>query len=321
MTDVLEQPGGLGGGPEAKKRAEKAAKPKKASWFRDPWRKPRILATVTWAYLAWSLVPVLIAVTFSFNSGRSRSAWQGFATYWYVGTPPGEGVALFDRPELRAAITQTLLLAILTVLISTPLGVAFAIGIDRWKGRPARASNFGMLFSFVTPELILGVSLFLTFTKLLTFVSLGTPAQIVGLVMFQMSYPVIIVRSRLYGIGKEFEEAAMDLGARPAQALRKVLLPLLYPAIFASAIIIFADVIDDFVLVRAVCPFQSCETISMKIYGGFRSAPTPALNAMATIMLVGTMAAIGLGSLVYRRMTRKQLGGKHDVAKDFALQI
>ena len=313
MSAVLEREGGLAG--------PKAAKVKKPSWWNNPWRKPRILATITWLYLAWSLLPVAIAVLFSFNQGRSRSAWQGFATHWYIGAPPGEGISLFDRPELRDAIVQTLLLAILTVLIATPLGVAFAIGIDRWHGRPARASNFSMLLSFVTPELILGVSLFLTFTKLLVFVDLGTPAQVVGLVMFQMSYPVIIVRSRLYGIGKEYEEAAMDLGARPGQALRKVLLPLLYPAIFASAIIVFADVIDDFVLVRAVCPFASCETISMKIYGGFRSAPTPALNAMATIMLVGTSLAIGLGSLVYRKMTKKTMGDKTDVAKDFALQV
>jgi spermidine/putrescine transport system permease protein len=300
-----------------------AAAPARAPrWWKNPWRKPRVLAATTWVYLLWSLLPVLIAVAFSFNNGRSRSVWQGFSTGWYCGTPPTPGdFSLCQRPELRAAIVQTLLLAILTVVVATPLGVAFALGIDRWKGRTARVSNFAMLLSFVTPELIVGVALFLTFARLLLFVKMGTPAQTVGLVVFQMSYPVIIVRARLSTIGKEYEEAAMDLGAKPRQALRKVLLPMLYPAIFASSVIVFADVIDDFVLVRAVCQQVECETISMKIYGGYRSAPTPALNAMATIMLAGTLLAVGVGALVYRRIARKQEGAKADAVRDFAMQI
>ncbi len=290
--------------------------------LRDPWRLPRVLEGITWAYLGWSIIPVSIAVLFSFNDGLSRSVWQGFSTGWYCGgAPAGTHLSLCQRPELTAAIIQTVLLAVMTVLIATPLGVAFAVGIDRWKGRPARTANFGMLLSFVTPELITGVALFLTFANLLKFIEMGTMAQTVGLVALQMSYPVIIVRARLSTIGKEYEEAAMDLGARPGQALRKVLLPLLYPAIFASGIIVFADVIDDFVLVRAVCQRAACETISMKIYGGYRSSPTPALNAMATIMLFGTFLAVGLGSVVYKRIARKQEGGKVDAISDFAMQI
>ena len=107
-----------------------------------------------------------------------------------------------------------------------------------------------MLLSFVMPELIIGVTLLFVFANLLSFVHLGTKAQLLGLVTFQVSYPVIIVRARMLSIGKEYEEAAMDLGASPVQALRRVLLPLLYPAIFASAVLVFADAIDDFVIVR-----------------------------------------------------------------------
>jgi len=302
-----------------------SGKPAKKSWLKDPWRKPRVLASVTWIYLVWSLAPVLIAVLFSFNNGRSRSVFQfsgGPTLNWYCGTAPvANAQSICERPDLANAIMQTLLLAVLTVIVCVPIGVAFALGIDRWRGRPARASNLTMLLSFVTPELIMGVALFLTFAKLLTFVTLGTQAQVLGLVMFQVSYPVIIVRARLSTIGKEYEEAAMDLGARPAQALRRVLLPLLYPAIFASGVIIFADVIDDFVLVRSLCKSVSCETISMKIYGGYRSAPTPALNAMATLMLVGTLAAVGIGALIYKIIARRQEGDKVDTARDFAMQI
>lgn len=308
---------------------------KKVSWFKDPWRTPRVLASFTWAYLAWSIVPVFVAILFSFNDGRSRSVWQGFSTGWYCGNAPvPETLSLCQRPELIAALKHTILLAVLTTLIATPIGVMFAIGLDRWHSRTARTANFAMLLSFVTPELIIGIALFMTFTQLFVsgqsasnpmlknpIIPLGTWAQVLGLVTFQLSYPVIICRARLSSIGKEYEEAAMDLGARPAQALRKVLLPLLYPAIFASGIIIFADMIDDFVTVRALCRSAACETISVKIYGGYRSAATPALNAMATLMLVGTLLAITLGAVVYRVLARKQQGQSADTVRDFALQI
>ena len=128
-----------------------------------------------------------------------------------------------------------------------------------------------MLLSFVVPEMILGVSLFLLFTNMLkNLVPLGTPAQILGLVTFQMSYPVIIVRARLLSIGPEYEEAAMDLGAKPGQSIRRVLLPLLSPAILASVAVTFADSVDDFVIVRYLSGPANSEPLSVKIYSAAR---------------------------------------------------
>jgi spermidine/putrescine transport system permease protein len=204
---------------------------------------------------------------------------------------------------------QSLRLGILTVLIAVPLGVSFAIGIDRWHGRPATAATFVMLLSFVMPEIILGISLFLVFRHLLTFVELGTTAQIIGLVTYQVSYPVIIVRARLLTIGREYEEAASDLGAPPRQAIRRVLLPLLYPAIFASAALVFADTIDDFVTVKYLSGPATSEPLSVKIYNFSRAEPTPAVNAAATFLLVTTTLAILIGYLAYRRATKGQRTG------------
>jgi spermidine/putrescine transport system permease protein len=272
-------------------------------WWRDPWRKPRILATVTWAYLIWSLVPLTIAIAISFNGSRSNSVLHGFSLQWWWSDPEE---SLWHDPELHAALFQSLRLALLTVLISVPLGVAFALGIDRWHGRPATGASFLMLLSFVMPEIILGISLFLVFQHLLTFVELGTNAQILGLVTYQVSYPVIIVRARLLTIGREYEEAASDLGARPRQAIRRVLLPLLYPAIFASAALVFADSIDDFVTVKYLSGPATSEPLSVKIYNFTRAEPTPAVNAAATFLLVTTTMAIVLGYFLYRRATRGQ---------------
>ena len=198
------------------------------------------------------------------------------------------------------------------MMIAVPIGVAFAIGIDRWRGRPATGANFLMLVTFVVPEIIIGISMLLTVRYLFTFVKLGTLAQIVGLVTYQISYPVIIVRARLLSIGREYEEAGMDLGASPRQSVRSVLLPMLYPAIFASFAIVFADTVDDFVTVRyLVGPAQS-QPLSIFIYVTARASATPAVNAAATLLLVTTTIAIGIGYVAYKRLSKGQEGA--DVA-------
>jgi spermidine/putrescine transport system permease protein len=284
-------------------------------WWRNPWRRPHILASATWMYLAWSLLPVLIAVGISFNSGRSNSVWQGFSTQWWWGHPKFEpSGALFVSPELRAALVQSLRLSFLTMFIAVPIGVAFAIGISRWRGPAPAGSNFLMLFSFVIPEIIIGISMFLFFTYMLKFIHLGTIAQLLSLVTYQVSYPVIIVRARLLSIGKEYEEAATDLGASPTQAIRRVLLPLLYPAILVSFVLVFADTIDDFITVRYLSAGASTEPLSVKIYNYSRGSLTPAINAAATFLLISTLVIAVLGVFLYRRFTAGQRGQGQEMA-------
>jgi spermidine/putrescine transport system permease protein len=129
-------------------------------------------------------------------------------------------------------------------------------------------------------------------------------------VTFQLSYPVVIVRARLMTIGKQYEQAAIDLGASPTTAIRRVLLPMLMPAIFASTVLVFADVIDDFVIVRYLSGDSSTEPTSVKIYNTARAAPTPALNALATLMLLASFLAVAIGLFLYRRLSR----GERDVS-------
>ncbi len=283
-------------------------------YFKNPWRRPRFLQATTIGYLLWSMLPVVIAVFFSFNDGRSRVTWQGFSLRWWTGDPTN---SLFHDAAMRAAMTQTYKLSILTVLVAVPLGTLFAIGIDRWHGRPARTANFVMLLSFVVPEIILGVSLYILFSSLLKdVVHLGTQAQLLGLISYQISYPVIIVRARLLSIGPEYEEAAMDLGATPGQSIRRVLLPLLAPAIMASVALVFADSVDDFVTVNALSSAANTETLAQKIYSAARASPTPEINAAATTMLITTLLVIAGGLIFYKRFNRGQTGvGAADFAQ------
>jgi spermidine/putrescine transport system permease protein len=280
--------------------------------MRNQWNKPRALVLVTGLYVLWSLIPVAIAVQFSFNDGRSRSSWQGFSTQWYVGDPADAASVLYD-PSLRSALTHSLTLAVLTMLVATPIGVALAIGLARWRGRGAKPSNFLMLFPLVTPEIVMGVALFLVFDHLYDFIPFGTAAQFLGHVTFSISFVVIIVRGRLFAIGRDYEEAAMDLGASPWEAMRRVLLPLLTPALIASFAIVFALSIDDFVISQFLVGPASSVTIPVRLYSGARLAPPPSLNALATVLMVITIGAIVVAGLAYKYLG-KRFGGGDDSA-------
>jgi spermidine/putrescine transport system permease protein len=268
------------------------------NWLRNPWGRPRALVLITGLYIAWSIVPVGVAILFAFNSGRSRTTWQGFSFRWFTGDRFG---SVLHDPDLQSALKHTLLLAVISVVIATPLGVTLALGLQRWRGRGAGSVNIMMLLPLVTPEIVMGVSLLLLFLQVFSFIGLGTVAQAIGQITFTISYVVVIVRGRLVSIGPEYEEAAADLGAPPFQVLYRVLLPLLAPAILASAAIVFALSIDDFVITQYLSSDASTTTVSMLLYSSARGAPTPALNALATVALVITLGTLALTFLVYRR--------------------
>ena len=298
------------------------------SW-RNPWGHPWFLEGFTWLYLIWSLVPIVIAVLFSFNNGRSQSSWQGFSWRWYFSDPVN---SVLHDPQLHAAVIQTVRLSVLTTVIAVPLGVAFALGINRWHGPIPGTFNYLMILSYVIPELIFGVSMFFVFTTLFSTVHLGTTAEVLGLVTWNVSWPAIVVQARLVTLGRQYEEAAADLGAnqfqvmrrvllpllapaifasavRQFQVMRRVLLPLLAPAIFASAVLVFSGVIDDFVIVDLLSSSAGNTPMSVIIYSTQHGGNGgPALNALGSIMLAMSLIIVVIGYVSYRLLTRGERG-------------
>jgi len=283
---------------------------------RNPWRHPWFLEAFTWLYLIWSLVPVALAVLFSFNDGRSQSVWQGFSWRWYFADPVN---SVLHDPNMHAAVLQTFRLAVYTTLITVPLGVAFAIGINRWRGVTAASFNLVMILSFVIPELIFGVAMFFVFTDLFKTVGLGSLAETLALVTWNVSWPAIIVQARLVTIGRQYEEAAADLGANPVQVIRRVLVPLLIPAIFASTVLVFSTTVDDFVLVDLLNSNSSNTPMSVYIYSQQHGGNGgPALNALGTIMLAMSFVIVAIGYVGYRWMTRGERGSGLDALASMA---
>ena len=296
--------------------APTAARPPAATSrpWRNPWRHAWFLEGFTWLYLLWSLAPIAIAVLFSFNKGKSQASYQGLSLRWYT---TDKLQSVLHNPTLHHAVIQTLWLSFLTTLIAVPLGVAFALGINRWRSRTSSTFNYVMILSFVVPELIFGVAMFFVFTTLFSsIVQLGTWAEVLGLVTWNVSWPAIIVQARLVTIGKQYEEASADLGCTQLQTMRRVLLPLLTPAIFASVILVFSSVIDDFVIVDLLSSTSLTQPMSVIIYSTQHGGNGgPALNALATIMLVMSFVVAGAGYLGYRWMTRgERIDGKQAIA-------
>jgi len=283
-------------------------------WWSNPWGKPRFLALFTMLYLVWSIVPILIAIRFSFNEGRSRSTAQGWSLRWYLDDPD---LSVRHDPDLHTALFQSVRLATIAVLVTVPLGVALAIGLTRWRGRGAGTSRAVSLATLVTPEIVMGTALLLVFVHVLTFIPLGTIAQAIGHITFSLVFVLIIVRGRLLAIGPEYEEAARDLGATQFQALRLALLPMLVPATVASAIIVFAISMDDFVISQFLSSGTATDTVPVRIYSTGRTAPTPALNALATLTLVLTLVVALVGYLLWRGV-RAARGGTGSALQDFA---
>ena len=267
----------------------------------NPWGRPRFLALTTWLYILWSLLPVLLAIRFAFNEGRSRTSLQGWSLrwFWQDGT-----LSVYHDPTLQAALRHSLTLAAIVMVIATPLGTALALGMRRWHGHGSGVANIVLLLPLVTPELVFAVGMFLLFTTAFGFIGLGTLAQAIGQVTFTLSWVVLIVRGRLVTIGRDVEEAAADLGAPPMHVVGRVLVPLLVPAMLASLLVSFALSIDDFVVAQYLASGAETTTVPKRIYSQARGGPTPALNALATIMLVVSLLALVLAYVVYRALTR-----------------
>jgi spermidine/putrescine transport system permease protein len=134
-------------------------------------------------------------------------------------------------------------------------------------------------------------------------------AEVLGLVTWNVSWPAIVVQARLVTIGRQYEEVAADLGANQFQVMRRVMVPLLAPAIFASAVLVFSGVIDDFVIVDLLSSSAGNTPMSVIIYSTQHGGNGgPALNALGSIMLAMSLLIVILGYVGYRLLTRGERG-------------
>jgi spermidine/putrescine transport system permease protein len=260
------------------------------NWLRE--HAINIYAGLAIAYL---LIPIAVIILFSFNdpAGRYNFTWEGFTlAHWKD---------VFSLPDLNSALLTSLRLAALATVISTAIGTLMAIALVRHRFFGRRTANFLIVVPMATPEIVMGASL-LSFFLILGTPSLGFNTLLIAHVMFCISFVVVVVRSRLIGFDRSLEEAAQDLGANAFQTFRLVTLPLIMPGILAAALLAFALSIDDFV----VSNFNSGTTVTFPLYifGAAQRGIPVEVNAVATILFVGTLIAMGFTVLQQRRAER-----------------
>jgi spermidine/putrescine transport system permease protein len=261
---------------------------------RKAFDKPRFLWGLYGAMCLYLFVPILVVIVFSFNSARSLQVFHGFSFRWYR--------EFWNDPEIKSSLIASFEIAAVTMVVATVLGTLLAFGLVRARGRIGNTSNILMLLPLITPEIVTAVGLLLLFGKIEMELSMQT--IILGHITFSISYVTVIVRARLSLLNREVEEAAMDLGATELGALRLVTLPALYPAIAASALLVFVLSFDDFVT-SVFTSGAGTSPLPVRIYSLLRVGVSPEINAVGTTM-IGITLLIGLALVplvLWRRRT------------------
>jgi spermidine/putrescine transport system permease protein/putrescine transport system permease protein len=259
--------------------------------------RPRFLRVYTGLFFVFMFLPILLVVVFSFNNQRSLQRFTGFSFEWYQ--------RFFDNESLTGSLRASIEIATVTMLVGTFLGTLLAFGLVRARTRWVGGANILMLIPLVTPEIVAGVSALLLFTQLGLRLSLVT--IMLAHITFSISYVTVVVRARLAALHPEVEQAAMDLGASRIQTVWLVVLPALWPAILASALLTFALSFDDFVL-SFFTTGESPQPLPVRIWSAIRFGVTPTINAIGTLMLAISVFCIGLAVLLPRLIGRKESG-------------
>lgn len=231
---------------------------------------------------AFLFAPIVVLIIFSFNDSRRNFQWRGFTFDWYP--------AVLGNEELIEALTVTLQVAAVAVLISTVLGTLLGLALARRRFRGRSAAETLILVPMVTPEIVMGLSLLIFFYQL--FDARGSFGQLtLAHATFCISYVAIVVRARAAGMDPRLEEAARDLGASAFGAFRYVTLPLIRPAIVSGALLAFALSFDDYVVSTFNAGVGS-STLPLYIYGKVKFGVTPEINAISTIIVAITAVVI-----------------------------
>ena len=228
--------------------------------------------------------PIAVLILLSFNSSNVVGfPMAGFTTNWYAMLP--KDTIILD------ALSRTLLVAFWVTVLSTLIGTMAAFPLVR-----ANIKNRGGVRVFITlpimmPGLLIGVAILVLASNVLH-IQPSLKVAIIGQTVLATPFVILVVSSRLEALDRNFERAAADLGAGPVQRLLYVVLPLVYPGIIAAALIAATLSLDEFVVTNFI--IGADQTLPIYIYNQLKFGITPEVNALATMMLLGTLAVVGV---------------------------
>lgn len=249
-------------------------------------------ALAGWACLIYIFLfaPIALLILLSFNKNRYGSfPITGWTLHWYS--------SIANSPDLQSAIKTSLRVAVEVTVISTVVGTAAAFALVRSRLRFRTGFRIGFTLPIMIPGVLIGVSL-LTFLRQGLGVPLSTNTVVIGQSVYTTPFVLLIVAARLEGFDRSLEAAASDLGANAARRFRYVILPLIGSAVFAGALFVFTLSLDEFVITFFIIGAQV--TLPIYIYTQIKFGITPAINAVATLLIVTSLGITALGLLIPR---------------------
>lgn len=241
----------------------------------------RALAGWTVAVFGFLYLPILVLVAYSFNTSRLNIVWDGFTFRWY-----GE---LFQHTPLIRALKNSLGIAAASTAASVVIGTVGAWLLHRHRYRFAGAIHALICVPMVMPEIVMGISLLVFFAA--AGVDAGHLTVIIAHTTFCFPFVFVAVQARLHGLDPALEEAALDLGATPAQAFWSVILPCLRPAVIAGALMAFTLSMDE-LIISVFTAGPDSRTLPMQVYGMAKVGLNPMLNALSALFIVATIAFV-----------------------------
>ena len=265
-----------------------------------------LLPIFTAAALFYLLLPILVMMVFSFNDppGRFNFIWGQLSLEAWLNP--------FERLGLQEALVLSLQVAFLSTLIATILGTLIGLALARYQFRGQGATSFLILVPLATPEIVMGASLLTLFVgtaqepfRSLTggaLFPLGFNTILVAHVMFNISYVVVTVRSRMAGFDRRLEEAAMDLGADGWTTFWKVTFPLILPGILAAALLAFSLSIDDFIITNFTSGVTN--TFPIWVWASIRNNLPPQIHVIGTAIFVLAVGLVIVSTIIQNRQAK-----------------
>lgn len=257
---------------------------------------PALLVTAV-AGMLFLYLPLVAVAVFSVNASRHGVTWTGFTLDWYA--------KLFDNDLIKDATWNTFVLAVVSTAVSTVIGTALAIGVDRFpQPRWLRGVMDTIIeLPVVTPDIIFAAALVIVFMfaeLVWSQLQMGMWSMVLGHVTFQIAFVCLVVRSRLAVMGKQVEEAARDLYAGNWYTFRRVTLPLILPGVVAGAMLAFTLSLDDFVI--SFFTNGTVNTVPIYIQASVKRGVSPEIHALSTLIVgVTVMLVVGVELLTRRK--------------------
>lgn len=256
----------------------------------------RIYLLIIFAFL---YAPIIVLMAFSFNESKSRSMWTGFSLKWYE--------KVFQNSEIMSALYYTILIAILSAVIATIIGTISAIGIQslgKWSKKAVLDVNY---LPVLNPDIVTGVSLMILF--IFVNMRLGFLTLLLSHIVFNIPYVIISVLPKLRQLDKNVYEAALDLGATPAYAICRVVLPQIMPGVITGLLLAFTLSLDDFVI-SFFTTGSGVTNLSITIYSMTRRGVSPEINAISTLMFAVVLVLL---VVINGRMSQDKNVSRQDI--------